>query len=126
MAVLDAFSLYTDSCKKLYIMVRDKSITFSKTTVDILGRPAYVHMYFDKAGKQVAFQACEKDAAAIPFYKEPKEGRPVFVRMTDKKKAELLMEIANERANAAGNKYYGKYYDSEKVVIVHLDHKIVE
>ena len=56
MGLLDGFTLYDDSDIRFYITLRDKSITFSKTIIDVLRRPAFVHMYIDKDGKRLAFQ----------------------------------------------------------------------
>ncbi|MDO4939445.1 MAG: hypothetical protein Q4E54_05720 [Lachnospiraceae bacterium] len=115
MAYLDTFELISDK-KKPYITVRERSITFSKTAIELLKYTPYVHMYIDKKGKKVAFQATEYDENTIAFYNEPKEGRPVYVRISDKNKAKLLLDLAGEKGTEKGIRFYGEYIADENVI----------
>ena len=115
MAYLDTFELVSDKDRP-YITLRERSITFSKTAIDLLGYTAYVHMYIDRKSKKVAFQATDYDENAIVFYKEPKLGRPVYVRISDKNKTKLLLDLAGEKGSEKGIRFYGEYIAAESLI----------
>ena len=64
----------------------------------------------------MAFQECGWDEDAIPFYREPKEGRPVFVRISDKKKTEMLLTLAKEKGSEKGIRVHGELVAEEKLI----------
>lgn len=115
MAYLDSFELVSDR-EKPFITLRDRSITFSKSAIEQLNYSPYVHMYIDKKAKKAAFQEAENDEDAVPFYKEPKEGRPVFVRISDKKKTRMLLDLAGVEGSEKGIRFYGEFIEEEKLI----------
>ena len=115
MSYLDSFILVSDRDKP-FITLRERSITFSKTAIENLHFSPYVLMYIDQKGRKVAFQESENDEDAIPFYKEPKAGRPVLVRISDKKKTKMILDIAGVEGSEKGIRFYGEYVEAEKVI----------
>lgn len=115
MAYLDSFELVSDRDRP-FITLRERSITFSKTAIEKLNYSAYVHMFIDKAGKKVAFQESEYDEDAIPFYKEPAEGRSVLVRIADKKKTKLMLDLSGVKGSEKGIRIYGEFISEEHLI----------
>lgn len=115
MAFLDTFEL-VENMARPYITLRDRSITFSKTAIEMLEYTPFIHMYIDRPGKRVAFKVTEYDEDAIPFYKEPKKGRPVFVRISDKNKTKMILDLMDEQGSEKGIRIYGTYYAEEKII----------
>ena len=115
MAYLDSFELVSDRDRP-FITLRDRSITFSKSAIELLNYSPYVHMYIDRKARKVAFQETENDGDAIPFFKEPKEGRPVFVRISDKKKTKMMLDLAGVEGSEKGIRFYGEFIENEKLI----------
>ena len=115
MAYLDSFELVSDRDRP-FITLRDRSITFSKSAIELLNYSPYVHMYIDRKARKVAFQEAENDGDAIPFFKEPKEGRPVFVRISDKKKTKMMLDLARVGGSEKGIRFYGEFIENEKLI----------
>lgn len=125
MSYLDSFVLVSDRDKP-FITLRDRSVTFSKSAIEKLNYSPYVHMYIDKKAKKVAFQEAENDEDAIAFYKEPKEGRPVLVRISDKKKTKMMLDIAGVEGSEKGIRFYGDYIEDEKVIGFDLSKPVIQ
>lgn len=115
MAYLDSFVLVSDKDRP-FLTLRERSITFSKTAIEKLNYAPYVHMYLDKKGCKAAFQEAENDDDAIPFYREPKEGRPVLVRISDKKKTKMMLDLAGVEGSEKGIRFYGEFIEEEKLI----------
>lgn len=115
MAYLDSFVLVSDRDRP-FITLRERSITFSKSAIEKLHFSPYVHMYIDQKGRKVAFQESENDEDAIAFYKEPKEGRPVLVRISDKKKTKMMLDVAGVEGSEKGIRFYGELIEDEKAI----------
>jgi len=115
LAYLDSFELVSDRDRP-FITLRDRSITFSKSAIELLNYSPYVHMYIDRKARKVAFQEAENDGDAIPFFKEPKEGRPVFVRISDKKKTKMMLDLAGVEGSEKGIRFYGEFIENEKLI----------
>lgn len=123
MAYLDSFVLVSDK-ESPFITLRERSITFSKSAIEELNYSPYVHMYIDAKGRRVAFQETESDESAIPFYREPKEGRSVLVRISDKKKTKMLLELAGVEGSEKGIRFYGECVPEEKLIGFDLTHPV--
>lgn len=80
------------------------------------------NLFVDNAKKIVVFQACENDKAAIPFYKKPEEGKQVLVRITGKKNAMRLMEMAGITDCGKGIRIYGDFLPEDKALLFDLSH----
>ena len=128
MAYLDSFILVSDKDKP-FITLRERSITFSKSAIEKLHYTPYVHMYINQKARKAAFQECEKDDDAIPFFKEPKEGRPVFVLyvLKDIPDPLHLMKVWNDLAmqNGLSGIHFISYTDKneelKKEPFIHTD-----
>ena len=121
MPIIDAFELVTNGRDRPFITLRNRSITFSKTAIEALNNSAYVHMYLDKKGRRVAFTPCDNDEAAVPFYQAPKEGRSVLVRISDKEKAVMVMELARIQDCGNGLRFYGQWIPEESILLFDLE-----
>lgn len=115
MSYLDAYNLVSDNSRP-FITVRNRSITFSKSAIEKLDFCPYVHMFVNEHTQRVAFQSAAEDKDAIPFYKEPKPGRSVLVRISDKKKADMILHIAKTSANDKGVRFYGICVPEERLI----------
>ena len=125
MGYLDAFELVGEK-ERPFITVRERSITFSKTAIECLNFTPYVHMFIDRVGKRVAFQESGDDENAVSFYKDPKQGRPVLVRISDVKKVRMLLELAGTEATEKGYRFYGEFVPDEKLIGFDLSNPVVE
>ncbi len=117
MALPEGLVLVNDAVDRPFITLRNLYITFSKLAIEELEYAEYVHMFIDKDKRIAAFQVCEKDAAAIPFYKAPKEGKQLLVRLTGKKNPARLMELAGLDDCGKGIRFYGEYLPEDKAII---------
>ncbi len=120
MAIIDSFELINDGRKRPFITLRDRSITFSKSAIEAMKYPEFVHMFVDKKSRRVAFVPCGNDEAAIPFYKEPKEGMSILVRISGRKRALILMEIAQINNCSKGLRFYGEYVADENTLVIDM------
>lgn len=123
MALIDEMELVTEKTgteENLFITVRDRSITFSKQAVAAMGYPSFVHMYIERKKKRAAFTACDEDEAAIPFYKEPKKGRPLLVRIFGQQRIGLIAEISGIAPSSKGIRFSCRYIRDEATLIVDL------
>lgn len=119
MGFLDCFELIesdNEGKSKPFITVRDTSVTFSKQAIECLEYAAFVHMYWDKNGRRFAVKACEEDEVSYEFYRKPKEGRSMLVRISGKKLTSKVLELAGITKTDNGLRYYGEYIEDEKVL----------
>lgn len=117
MALPKSAVLIEDAVERPFLTLRNLYITFSKLMVEQLEYAEYVHMYIDQKSKQVFFQACELDKAAIPFYKKPEEGKQLLVRITGKKNSLRLMELAGIDDCGKGMRFYGDFLPEDRAVV---------
>lgn len=121
MALPKGLTLINDSLGKPFITLRDRSITFSKQAIEELQYAEYVHMFISKDDKIVVFQKCDQDEAAIPFYKEPKDGQQLLVRLTGKKNPARIMELAGIKTCNNGIRLYGEYLEEDIAILFNLN-----
>ena len=117
MALPKTAKLIENAAEQPFITLRNLYITFSKLVVEQLDYAEYVHLYIDDEKKQVYFQACERDKAAIPFYKKPEKGKQMVVRVTGKKNCLLLMELAGIEDCGKGIRFYGEFLPEDHAVV---------
>ena len=123
MSMIDGFELVSSGRSKPFITLRDASITFSKMAIESLDYAEFVHMYIDKKSRRVAFQASEDDEDSFIFYREPKPGRSMLVRLTTKGVASRVKELAGIESCENGLRYYGEYVEEEKLLIFDMKKK---
>ena len=119
MAFIDSMERYVDS-ERPFITLRETTITFSKLAVEMLGFADYVHMYTDMKRHIAAFVPCKKDSAAIPFYKEPKEGKQLLVRVSGKDRIKALKDAAGITDCGKGMRFYGYFIEEEKTLVIEM------
>lgn len=125
MAFLDSFELVNDR-ERPFITLRERSITFSKSAIELLQFSPFVYMYIDREGRRVAFQETLEDDAAIPFYREPKAGRPVLVRIADKKKTKILLDLAGVEGSEKGIRFYGEFMEKDRLICFDLSNPEIQ
>ena len=103
-----------------FITLRNTSITFSKSAIELMEYTGYVHMYIDRKKKVVAFEQCEKDATSIPFYKKPAAGKQILVRISNTERASLIKELAGIKDCGKGIRIHGEYLPENKTILFHL------
>lgn len=119
MGFLDSFELVRDQ-NELFITVRERTITFSKVAIEALKFTPNIHMYINRERKILAFQQAEKDENSIPFYHKPKEGCPVLVRISDKKKAKLILNLSEQETSEKGIRFFGQLIEEENLIYFDL------
>lgn len=119
MAFIDGMKQYADS-ERPFITIRETTITFSKLAVELLEFPPFIHMYTDDQSHVAAFVACEKDASAIPFFKKPKEGKQLLVRVSGKERIKALMDAAGINDCGKGLRFYGYFIADEKTLVIEM------
>ena len=81
-------------------------------------------MYFSEEKKVIAFIPCNKDKSAIPFFKEPKKGRSILVRIFGNDKVSIVSKISGLNFSKIGIKFAGKVIPGEKTIVFDLRKKM--
>ena len=125
MAFVDKMERYKEK-ERPFLTLRDSSITFSMLAVELLDFSPYINMYLDRKKHIIAFVPCdsEKNEYAIPFYKEPKEGKQRLVRLSGKDRVKTLMEVADITNCGKGMRFYGYYIEDEKTLVIDMANPI--
>ncbi len=121
MSVLDGFNMCGETKERPFLTLRTNTITFSKSSIDLLGRPKYVHAFIDPQKGKYAIQPCNKEALAFPFYTEPKPGKQILVRWANKERISDLGEIIDIKKYPKGVRIYGEYNREENVIIYDIN-----
>ena len=119
MAFVDGLKMYSDSGRP-FITMRETTVTFSKLAVEMLEYSPYVHMYTDDKQHVAAFVPCGKDSSAIPFYKEPKEGQQMLIRISGRERIKALMDAAGISNCGKGLRFYGYFIEEEKTLVIEM------
>ena len=119
MAFIDGMKKFSDS-ERPFLTLRETTITFSKLAIELLGFSPYIHMFTDDERKVAAFVPCENDSSAIPFYKKPKEGKQLLVRVSGKERIKALMDAAGIDDCGKGMRFYGYYIEDEKTLVIDM------
>ena len=119
MAFTDNMTQYANT-ERPFLTLRDTTITFSRLAVELLGYPPFVHMYTDNKRHIAAFVPCEYDSASIPFYKEPKEGKQLLIRVSGKDRIKTLMDAAGIDDCGKGLRFYGYFIPEEKTLVINM------
>ena len=125
-AVREVFMAFTDGMVKFsdserpFLTLRETTITFSKLAVELLGYSPYIHMFTDNKRCLAAFVPCENDSSAIPFYKKPKEGKQLLVRVSGRERIKALMDAAGITDCGKGLRFYGYFIEEEKTLVIEM------
>ena len=120
MALPEGLELVNDALGKPFITLRNYFITFSKLAIEYLDYAPYIHMYINKEKRIAVIQACEHDAAAIPFFKEPEKGKQILVRIMNSQTSHRLMDVAGVDDCGKGIRYYGEYLPEDHAIVFDL------
>lgn len=121
MSLPGSFVIYDEKVTRPFLTMRKLYLTFSKQAVEMMEYAEYVHLYLDKANRKIAFQVCKKDRLAIPFYKEPEEGKQMLVRLNGKERVAAIMEIAGIKDCGKGIRIYGDFLPDDKAIVFDLN-----
>ena len=117
MNALEGFEVFQSGRLKPFITLRDGYITFSKTAIECLDYAEYVRMYVDKGNRKVAFQVSSNEEGTFVFFRKPKEGRSMLVRISEKKAVRELMSLAHIDTCRNGLRYYGEFIEEQRTII---------
>ena len=120
MSLPGSFVIYDDKVTRPFFTMRKLYITFSKQAVEMLEYAEYVHLLIDRENKKIAFQACKKDKTAIPFYKEPEEGKQMLVRLNGIERVTAIMKVAGITDCGKGIRFYGDFLPEDKAIVFDL------
>lgn len=120
MSVLDGFDMCGETKEKPFLTLRSNTLTFSKSSIDLLGKPEFVHAFIDTKNSRYAIQPCSKEQLALQFYVEPKPGKQAIVRWANKDRISDLTEIVDIKKYPKGVRIYGDYIREENVIIYDL------
>lgn len=122
MSILDDFKIEHRSVAEPYITVADYGITFPTATINCLNKSPYIHVYFDDVKKRVAFQACEKDADAFPFFNPSVKN--TFVRWSNYRIRDHICRLLEIEPTKKGIRLNGEYLEDENVLLFNLSEHI--
>ena len=120
MSVLDAFVPENVTDGSVFVSVTDYGMTFSKASVEALGFPPFVRVYFDRKGKRMAIVPCEEEEGARRFSRADGSAQAGFVRWNDKKLLAQVFTMAGLAPGGKGVRALGEYIAEENLLVYHL------
>lgn len=116
-SVLDKFEVFGSNPDTPFVSVTEHGISFSKKSIELIGYPAYVKLYLNRAERQFAIQPCENDPAEQGFFKTGKDKARPFVRWNNKNVIGPILDMLPENATKEGIRVNGVYYKEENCII---------
>jgi hypothetical protein len=103
-----------------YISITKNGVTFNKTSIVKIGKPAYVLLMMDDVNKRIAVQPCDSsDEDATAFFKG--EGKSVVsVRWNNKDLLNTLSKMMNYDLDKFSYRVDGDYLSNENALIFDL------
>ena len=122
MEFIEGFELYGKEISpgKIFISITNYGLTFSKTCVDCLDYPEYVHVWFDKTNARMAVSPCEKDLKSRVFVKKKNSPRAAFIRWNDKTLLNYLLMVGNIDLGPRGVRIPGEFSAEHNALIFNL------
>ncbi len=121
MGILDTFDLYRrGEGGKIFISITNYGMTFSKSCVEKLNYPEFVHVFFEQEGKRMAIAPCTEDSEARGFVRDQSAPRAGFVRWNDRKLIQHAVSLANIELGKRGVRIYGQYIADDNVLVFDL------
>lgn len=119
---LEGFELFDFDVGVASASITPNGVTFNRSVVLKLGYPSNVQLLINKATKQVAIVACEKDAdRAIEFYKGQYGEKPVrSVRCNSKDLLNTLSEMMHWNLKEMSQRVEGKLLEGEQTMVFDL------
>ena len=121
MAFLDEFKISHPKSDDPYITVASYGVTFPTSAMTCMGKPAFIHIYFDDTGKRVAFQPCQKDEDARPFYSPSIKAN--VIRWSNRRLRDHLCRLAEIKPTKNGIRFDGEYLEDENLLLIDLSKK---
>lgn len=113
------FDFFDPRVGPLVVSVAEYGLTFSKAAIEVMGRPEYIKLGFDKKNLVVGVKpADEQDEKRISFIEKEKNG---YVRLNNKEFIRFLMRyFSRDGQQKIGGKAtrYLTYWDEDNSVLV--------
>lgn len=112
---LHGFETINANKEQPMLSLAGSDLTFARSAVEALGRPAYVHLMVNEEKRLLAVSPCEPDLNAISFYKEKASGL-LAVRITLKQVVERVSELVQGGVGDLRWRVNGTCYDGPVLV----------
>lgn len=98
------------------VSIADYGLTFSRSAVEILSRPTYIALGFDKQNKRIVVKEVPEDhKGKIPFIEKERNG---YVRINNKDFVRFIMRYLPTISFTSKAIRYLSYYDQEKELLI--------
>ena len=124
MSILDGFVPENGGDGTIFISVTNYGMTFSKASVEVLGSPRYVKVFFDRKGKRIAIVPCAEENGARSFARDPEASRSGFVRWNDKRLMAQIVSMGDLSIESHGVRVLGEYIPEENLLVYNLKQTI--
>ena len=124
MSILDGFVPENSGDGAIFVSVTDYGMTFSKTSVEVIGFPRYVKVFFDRKGKRMAIVPCSEENGARSFVRDSASPRAGFVRWNDKKLISQITSMGDLSIEGHGVRVLGEYVPEENLLVFNLKQTI--
>lgn len=111
------FNAYDD----VFVSFTRYGMTFSTSSVRLLGYPLYAEVYLDRESKRFAISPGEKgDPDAKVFVRNPEAKNATFVRWNERRLLHDLIDLGGLALGEKGVRVPGEYIESEKTIVYDL------
>ena len=124
MSILDSFVPENCDTGSIFVSITDYGMTFSKGSVEAIGFPAFVRVYFDQKGKRMAIVPCGNEEGARKFARGGDTPQAGFVRWNDKKLLEQINTLGGLENSGKGVRVLGEYIEDENLLVYNLKQTI--
>lgn len=105
----------------IFVSFTRYGMTFSTSSVKLLGYPLYAEVYLDRENKRFAITPGEKgDPDAKAFVRDPEAKNASFVRWNERRLLHDLIDLGELILGQKGVRVPGEYVESEKMIIYDL------
>ena len=121
MGLFDGFESISVNTDRPFISLSKYGVTFSKSSVEMLGYPSHVKPMLNREKKQFAIIAADGETNASPFVKNEAAKTKGFVRWNQRSLVRNLGQYTNvENILETGIRVNGQYYPEENAIIYNL------
>lgn len=120
MSVLDAFVPENSGMGAIFVSVTGYGMTFSKASVEALGFPRLVRVYYDRKGKRFAVAPSLREEGARTFVRDPEGPRAGFVRWNDRRLLDQVISLGALELGENGLRVMGEYVPGENILVYDL------
>ena len=119
-SILDSFVPEYVEGGSVFVSVTSYGMTFSKSSVEVLGFPRTVKVYLDRSGKRFAVVPSEEAEGTRNCARDPGHPKSSFVRWNDKKLLNQLIAMGNLELGENGVRVQGEYVADENLLVFDL------